>query len=102
MAESSKYDLFFDELTTLEKQIYAFAQKCDDLIDENSELRSRIDTINEENKILKQKIRDLEQRFSEKSNSQDLFGNALNSEEKENIKSKLNEMISKIDNHLRS
>ena len=51
MAESSKYDIFIDELNALEKQIYFFLQKGDELSDANQALENRIVILEKENNL---------------------------------------------------
>lgn len=103
LPESTKYDFFMDELSSLEKQFYAFAQKSDELLDENEELKNRIEELSQENIALKSKIKEIEERISELPADGGLFGEStMNPEEKTEIKNKINDLISRIDNHLRS
>lgn len=103
MAELSKYDLFMEELLSLEKQIYVFAQKCDDLFDENESLKTQILDLQSENTALKNKMKEIEEKLSISPDDGDLFNNnSLTPEDRENIKNKISELIDKIDNHLRS
>ena len=60
MAETSKYDFFTDELNALEKQIYVFLQKNEELQHENKELLSRLRNIDKENEVLKLKLEEIE------------------------------------------
>jgi predicted nucleic acid-binding Zn-ribbon protein len=104
VSETSKYDLFLDELNALEKQIYYFIQKGTELLDSNQALNNRITLIERENDTLKKKINDIESKVSKSFvNSDNLFGNeSFNLEEKEALKNKISELIAKIDYHLRS
>jgi len=104
LAETTKYDLFIDELNNLEKQIYYFIQKGSELIDANEALNNRIILLEKENDLLKKKVSEIEAKVSKTLFKEDnIFGNgSLNSEEKEALKSKLGELIAKIDYHLRS
>jgi predicted nucleic acid-binding Zn-ribbon protein len=89
-----------EELASLEKMIYVFLRKHEELLKENSNLKTKLKHFETENEILKLKIDEIETKLSTDS---ELFGNQiLNEEERENIKSKISELISKIDNHLRS
>ena len=103
MAESSKYDFFTDELTALEKQIYVFLQKNEELQLENRELFNRIKNIDKENEVLKLKLQEMETKLNyfEENGSRNQ-GDAFNPEEKEDLKNKISDLISKIDYHLRS
>ena len=103
MSETSKYDLFLEELGSLEKQIYYFIQKGTELAESNQGLNNRITLLERENEALKKKLAELEAKVSKNlMNEQNLFDSSFNIEEKEALKSKITEMIAKIDYHLRS
>ena len=104
MAETTKYDLFIDELNTLEKQIYYFIQKGTEILESNQALNNRITLLERENDALKKKISEIESKVSRSFvNSENLFGNeSFNLEEKEALKNKISELIARIDYHLRS
>lgn len=105
MAETTKYDLFLEEITTLEKQIYYFIQKGSEVIEANEALNSRINQLEKENEALKKRINEIEAKLSKSLllNDENLFGNeTLNLEEREALKSKINDLIARIDYHLRS
>ena len=100
----TKYDLFIDELNTLEKQIYYFIQKGTEILESNQALNNRITLLERENDALKKKISEIESKVSKSFvNSENLFGNeSFNLEEKEALKNKIGELIARIDYHLRS
>ncbi|MCZ7604220.1 MAG: hypothetical protein QY331_07805 [Melioribacteraceae bacterium] len=104
MPESTKYDFFMDELSSLEKQIYKFLQKNSDTTEENKALQKRIKQLEKENEVLKLKVDDIEVKlnnaFIDTENSQ--FSGLFNDEEKIQLKNKINDLITKIDFHLRS
>lgn len=103
MAESSKYDFFTDELTALEKQIYVFLQKNEELQHENKELSNRLKNIDKENEVLKLKLQEIEAKLNQfEENGSQNYSEAFNSEEKEDLKNKISDLINKIDYHLRS
>lgn len=104
MSETSKYDLFLDELNALEKQIYYFIQKGTEVIDANQALSNRIVLLERENDSLKKKITDIESKVTKSLLNEDnlVGGITLNPEEKESLKNKINELIARIDYHLRS
>ena len=104
MAETTKYDLFIDELNTLEKQIYYFIQKGTEILESNQALNNRITLLERENDALKKRISEIESKVSKSFvNSENLFGNeSFNLEEKEALKNKISELIARIDYHLRS
>lgn len=104
MAETTKYDLFIDELNTLEKQIYYFIQKGSELIEANSGLNNRITQLEKENDSLKKRISEIESKLSKSVlNPNGVFGTgSINEEEREALKSKINDLVARIDYHLRS
>mgnify|MGYP001137120981 CR=1 FL=1 len=105
MAESTKYDLFLEELNTLEKQIYFFMQKSSEVLEANQALNNRIILLEKENDALKKRINEIEGKLSKSLllNEENLFGtDSLNLEEREALKSKISELIARIDYHLRS
>jgi predicted nucleic acid-binding Zn-ribbon protein len=104
LGEGSKYDLFLDELNALEKQIYYFIQKGSELMEANQALNNRIILLEKENDILKKKISEIELKVNKTLfNDENLFGSeTIKLEEREALKSKIGELIAKIDYHLRS
>lgn len=104
MAETSKYDFFIDEINALEKQIYYFIQKGDELLDANEDLSKKITNLEQENEALKKRITDIETKLSKTIlNEENLFdSDSLNLEEREVLRNKISELINKIDYHLRS
>ncbi len=104
MAEQSIYDFFLDELFSLEKSIYLFVERCDELSEEKLALEKTIKNLKDENEILKLKLEQLEKETKTRTFSDDLFEEegSNNSEDREAIKAKIAELIDKIDNHLRS
>jgi regulator of replication initiation timing len=104
LPESSKYDVFIDELNALEKQIYYFIQKGSELLEANQALSNRMTLLERENENLKKKITEIESKVSKSLfNEEKFIGNGnLNLEEKETLKNKINDLIARIDYHLRS
>lgn len=93
-----------EELLSLEKQIYTVVQKSDELVDENNDLREEIENLQVENGALKNKLREIETSLTNQiSDKKDLFSeNSININEKEEIKEKIQNLISRLDYHLRS
>ncbi|RJP71533.1 MAG: hypothetical protein C4539_04810 [Ignavibacteriales bacterium] len=92
MTEISKFEILFDELALLEKQVMNLSQKNKELSFDNSKLIIRISELEDQLKNLKKENEIL-------INSGTLN---LNSKEREEIKQKITELVGKIDNHLRS
>ncbi|MFH1197356.1 MAG: hypothetical protein V1720_16780 [bacterium] len=104
MSESSKYDFFMDELSSLEKMIYRFIQKSQESSEAKEELEKQVARLEKENEILKLKIEEIESKYTHSINSERIHneGNKINLADGEAIKTKINELISRIDYHLRS
>ncbi len=92
MTEFSKFDILFDELALLEKQVMNLSQKNKELAFDNSKFLIRISELEDQIKNLKKENEIL-------INSGTLN---LNSKEREEIKQKITELVGKIDNQLRS
>ncbi|MFC2136093.1 hypothetical protein ACFLTH_15870 [Bacteroidota bacterium] len=104
MPETSKYDFFMDELNSLEKNLYSFVQKSFELNEKNTRLDKKINQLEKENEVLKLKIDEIESKLNNSlfEDSEILNNNSLNLEDREYLKNKISELISKIDYHLRS
>lgn len=90
MTEISKYDLIFEELSVLEKQVLNLVNKNRELLKENSSLQTRIKELEEKGSYLVNELDELKR------------GGITNLKERESLKLKLNELVNKIDFHLRS
>lgn len=93
-----------DELSSLEKQIYKFVQRSNELTEQNKSLLKKIKQLENENEVLKLKVEDMESKLNntyiDSENSQ--FNKIFDEGEKERIKEKINDLLTKIDFHLRS
>ncbi len=101
MVDLAKYETLISELGALESQIEILNDKYSDTLERNKELEVTLDSAQEDKNLLHQEISRLEeelqllkQKAEEKIN--------LNSEERENFKIKINDIISKLDYHLSS
>jgi len=105
LADSSKYDVFLDELNSLEKQVYFLVQKGNELLAKNAALDKKTKQLEKENEVLRLKIEEIEKKLSGTVSNFDteLFG-TLGSpiDDKENLKKKINDLIIKIDRQLSS
>ncbi len=104
MAEPTKYDSFFDELSALEKQVYFFKRKHDELKQFKDENKSKLTELEKDNMILKSRVDELETKLQSGDYVSgqfmgDLFSNV---EEKGKLKKKIEDLIKKVDNHLSS
>jgi chromosome segregation ATPase len=102
MPDLTKYDVLLNELLSIESQLKVYKSKTKDIFEKNRILEKRVAEVTKENKDLKQKVDELlellESRNEEENN---LFG-SLNSKEKEMLKVKIRNLISRIDYHLSS
>ena len=101
MVDLAKYETLISELGALESQIEILNDKYSDTLERNKELEVTLDSAQEDKNLLHQEISRLEeelqllkQKAEEKIN--------LTSEERENFKIKINDIISKLDYHLSS
>ena len=101
MSEPTTYDFFMEELLALEKQIYIVVQKEEDFIAEKVTLRKEIQALKDENEILRIKLGEAEKKVEMSGN---LFDGTDESsaESKKVVKNKIDDLINKIDDHLRS
>jgi len=90
-----------EELLALEKQIYIVVQKEEDFIAEKATLLKEIKALKDENEIIRIKLGEAEKKVEMSGN---LFGESgeSNDESKEVVKNKIDDLINKIDDHLRS
>ncbi len=105
MSDSSeKYDSFMEELNDLEKQVYVLAQNVEDIKSENQDLQEEVNQISKEREVLKLELEETQAQLKNfKSDGLNgLDSNLIDSEEREKLKNKIGDLISKIDYHLRS
>ncbi len=104
MPDSSKYDLLLSELSALETLVTVLKNKYAAVFLQNNELEEEIKILKKENFSLEQKLNRFE---AEAVKVQNFVGgtevlSSLNKAEKEDLKNKIQTMISKIDHHLSS
>ena len=90
-----------DELIALEKQIYLVVQKEEEIFNEKAALLRELKSLKDENEVLRIKLNEAEKKVER---TEDFLGDSdlFDSENKEIIKNKIDELINRIDNHLRS
>ena len=103
MVDLAKYDSLIHDLTAIEAEIATLGNKLKDTEEKKTELEIQIAKLRQDNSFLQKKIIELEQEIllSKQDEEGNVF-NTLNSKEKENLKLKLQDIISKIDFHLSS
>ena len=103
MVDLAKYDLLIQDLTAIEAEIATLGNKLKDTEERKTELEIQIAKLRQDNSFLQKKIVELEQEISlSKEDEEGNIFNTLNTKEKENLKLKLQDIISKIDFHLSS
>ena len=103
MADITKHEILLNELSAIEAQLSTLIHKNKELISKTGDMEIEILRLRNENSFLQQKITSLEIEVKAPKNDGDnnLF-NSLNLKERENLKVKLQSLISKIDYHLSS
>jgi len=103
LVDLAKYDSLIHDLTAIEAEIATLGNKLKDTEERKTELEIQIAKLRQDNSFLQKKIIELEQEIllSKQYEEGNIF-NTLNSKEKENLKLKLQDIISKIDYHLSS
>lgn len=103
MPELTKYDSLINDLSALETQISIMKSKCKDTLERNADLQQQLDEIRKENNVLVQRIQQLEEENDGlRTETEQALFNTINLKERENLKLKLQNLISRIDNHLSS
>ena len=103
MVDLAKYDSLIQDLATIEAEIATMSNKLRDTEERKTELEIELSKSRQENTYLQKKLVEIEQQLADfKEESQGKIFNTLNSKEKETIKLKLQDIISKIDYHLSS
>lgn len=100
MAEFSKYDSFIADLNTIEAQVSVLSSMNKDLSERNRDLEGLVKELRNENAILLQKISKLDKEKID-PNNQELFSN-LSTKEREELKTRLQSFLNKIEFHLSS
>ena len=103
MVDLAKYDSLIQDLSSIEAEIATLGNKLRDTLERKTELEIQVAKLRQDNSSIQKKLMELEQEIlSSKQDDEGHIFNALNSSEKENLKLKLQEIISKIDFHLSS
>jgi len=101
VAEITKYEVLINDLTAIETQLSSLAHKNQELYTKNIELEVQIKQLKSENGFLTQKISKMDVQIqSQKADVETSLFNSLNLKERENLKVRLQNLISKIEYHL--
>ena len=103
MADYSKYDILLKDLDLVETQVGILNDKYKDELRINQDLVSAVKELKLQNAFLVEKLSKLESELQnlQSGSNQDLF-HSLNMKEKEELKLKLKNLLSKIDYHISS
>jgi len=103
LVDLAKYDSIIHDLSAIEAEIATVGNKLRDTEERKTELEIQVAKLRQDNSFLQKKIIELEQEIllSKQDEEGNIF-NTLNTKEKENLKLKLQDIISKIDFHLSS
>lgn len=101
MVDLAKYETLISELGKLESQVEILKNKYTDAVGRNKELEVSLDEIQQDKNLLHKKISELESDLEE-LNLKSEEKTKLNQEEREEIKTKIRNLITRIDKHLSS
>ena len=103
MNELSKYESIINDLNLIETQAEVLKNRAKDIELRNIQVERTIEQLKAENAALNQKVVKLEGEIDKLIGKTELnIFNSLTSKEKETLKSKIENLISKIDYHLSS
>jgi len=101
LVDLAKYETLISDLGKLESQVEILKNKYSDTLGRNKELEVSLNEIQADKSLLHQKISEMESDLEEiKLKTEEKT--KLNSEEQEEIKIKIRDLISRIDKHLSS
>jgi len=101
LVDLAKYETLISDLGKLESYVEILKNKYNDTVERNKELELSLNEIQQDKNLLHQKISEMESELEDitlKSEEK----SKLNLEEREEIKSKIRILISRIDKHLSS
>ncbi len=102
MSGEIKYDNLMKELQVLEKQVQLYLQKNYQVSEAYRELQKKYKVLEQENVKLKKKLQNENFDNSGEKELKIFDGKSLSDRERDNLKKKINELIEKLDFHLRS
>jgi len=107
LSDLSKYEIFIQELSSIEVQVSALRELYEELQSRNKELEKKLSSLQRENEYLK--LQSAEGGENGEKNAEErgeatgesVFS-SLSVKERENLKVKITDVITKINNHLTS
>lgn len=103
MSDTSKYDLFMDEIVSLEKMVQKFVIDNVEVVEKKSTLETKVENLEKENEVLVLKIKELERKINAvEDNSSVADTPNLDLNERQNLKNQIDDLICRIDYHIKS
>jgi len=101
LPDLTKYDVLLKDLEKIETQVSILKHNNQDAIKRNKELENMLSSYTKENLVLQKKIENMQNEIKKLQNdSENDMINSLNLKERETLKVKLKDLISRIDYHL--
>ena len=101
MPDLTKYEILLKDLETVETQVSVLKHNCQDAVKRNKELEDMLSSYTKENLALQQRIENMKSELKKiQKDSENGMINSLNLKERETLKVKLKDLISRIDYHL--
>jgi uncharacterized protein YlxW (UPF0749 family) len=101
LPDLTKYEILLKDLEAIETQVSILKHNYHDAVKRNKELEDMLSSYTKENLALQQKMENLENELKDFQNdSENDMTNSLNLKERETLKVKLKDLISRIDYHL--
>ena len=103
MPDLTKHEVLLNELSEIHTLVAELINNFRNLQQENTKLERSFSGVREENKMLLQRLEALEKQLEENgNNSLNSLFNSLDVTEKEELKSKIQNLVNRIDVHLSS
>lgn len=95
----TKYEILINDLSSIEAEVATLGDALKDNANRTVEMEETARRLKQENSLLKSKITELEIAIENVKSEPDTF-NLLNTKERDTLKTKLQDLISRIDYHL--
>lgn len=103
MSEFTKYDALIQDLTLIESEVAAIVEKYRISSERMQELEIQLAKVKQENSVLLKRVNELEHQLENSHiKSENDYFSSLNTKEKEVLKQKIQNLITRIEYHLSS
>jgi chromosome segregation ATPase len=99
LVDLAKYETLISDLSALESQVEILKDKYSDTLERNKELEVSLNEIQQDKNLLHEKISELESELEEIKLKMEEKSN-VNLEEREELKIKIKDLITRVDKHL--